>query len=146
MTQVRFALIDRRLKSMNPLKKVDESMLGIKRRYFLEMIDVLVSASPVDTGNYVRSHSLSASRSGGMGVTNSHSLPRQQSIRSEQSAARAALQAAVSAFDENVRNVYIRNAAIYASRVEYQYGHAPYTKARDAASGILAGLVAEYRS
>jgi hypothetical protein len=146
LAQVRFALIDRRRRDMDPLKSLDASMLGVKREYFLEMVGVLVDASPVDTGNYIESHSLSVRRSGGMSTTTSHGLPRHQSAGAKKSEALERLQAAVMTFDDDVKNVYIRNAASgYASLVEWKYGYAPYRSARDSASRILNGLLSEYR-
>jgi hypothetical protein len=135
---------------MDPLKSLDASMLGVKRDYFLEMVDTIVEASiggkyPVDTGNYMESHSLSVRRSGGMGVTQSHGLPRGQSPGSYVESARERLTAAVMTFDDDVKNVYMRNASAYASLVEYKYGYKPYTQARDSASRILNGLLSEYR-
>jgi hypothetical protein len=130
---------------MDPLKSLDASMLGVKREYFLEMVGVLVDASPVDTGNYIESHSLSVRRSGGMSTTTSHGLPRHQSAGAKKSEALERLQAAVMTFDDDVKNVYMRNASAYASLVEYKYGYKPYTQARDSASRILNGLLSEYR-
>lgn len=136
MAQVRFTAIDRRESALRVLGAVDEKLLGLRLDYLEQFAREIGERSPVDTANYVESHSASDSRTRGMAKTNSHGRPKAPDPDSARSRETERLVAEIQAVGQSSDYVFVRNAAVYASRVESL--HAPYTYAKASASRFLA--------
>jgi hypothetical protein len=105
------------------LAKVEARLEGVKEQFLTEVAEDLVAQSPVWSGQYITSHSISTRSSGGQftenlgGWTDKTSNP--EAYRSE---ARANLLGNIASLPKDSNKVYINNNAPHARIVEYGGG------------------------
>jgi hypothetical protein len=110
------------------LAKVEAKLEGVKEQFLIEVAEDLVAqeTSPVWSGHYITSHSISSTSSGGQftanlgGWTDKTSNP--EAYRSE---ARANLLGDIAALPKDADRVYISNNAPHAMIVEFGGGRTP---------------------
>ena len=108
------------------LAKVEAKLDGVKEQFLIEVAEDLVAqgTSPVWSGHYITSHSISTTSSGGQftenlgGWTEKTSNP--EAYRAE---ARANLMGNIASLPKGADNIYISNNAPHARIVEYGGGN-----------------------
>lgn len=107
-------MVQRSLASV--LKKVEADLDLIRDEFLRNVAEDLVASSPVDTGTYVRNHSITTS-SGSGGRQSSHGKPPDDgSARPE---ALSKLEGQIASLPRDTTTVYISNRSPHANRVEY---------------------------
>lgn len=98
------------------LKKVEKDLDLVRDEFLRNVAEDLVNSSPVDTGTYVRNHSITTS-SGAGGRSSSHGKPPDDG--SARTDALAKLDGQISGLPSDATQVYISNRSPHANRVEY---------------------------
>lgn len=108
------------------LAKVEKDLEEVQKQFLVNVAEDLVATSPIWSGQYITSHSISTTSSAGRftenlgGWTERTSVP--EAYRSE---ARANLMADVAALPPVAERVYINNNAPHARIVEFGGGRTP---------------------
>lgn len=98
------------------LKKVQEDLQSIRTEFLYNIAEDLVMFSPIDTGTYVRNHSITSTTGSG-GKQNSHGKPPDDG--SAVSDAIDKLVEQIKGLSPEETKVYISNRSPYANKVEY---------------------------
>ena len=98
------------------LKKVQEDLQSIRTEFLYNIAEDLVMFSPIDTGTYVRNHSITSTTGSG-GKQNSHGKPPDDG--SAVSDAIDKLVGQIKGLSPEETKVYIANRSPYANKVEY---------------------------
>jgi len=125
------------------LKKVEQDLDAVRDEFLRNVAEDLVNSSPVDTGTYVRNHSITVS-SGSGGRQNSQGKPPDNGTA--RSDALDKLNGQIAGLPQDTTTVYIANRSPYANKVEYSgWGktgpYAVYTSVRNRAGLHLADAV-----
>jgi hypothetical protein len=148
---VQFRAIDRRSKD-DHVKRFYEKAASLRRRVLEKIADAIVDGSPVDTGTYIMAHSVGVGRdSGFVGDRSSFKKRRNRNANQFRGLARGNLQRSVAALALGATDVYFRNRAEHAYRVEVRgwediRGPGPYhvyTLARAQAPQFIRDAAAE---
>jgi len=107
-------MVQRSFTSM--LKKLEEDMNEVKHEFLRNVAVDLVNSSPVDTGTYVRNHSITVS-SGSGGRQNSHGKPPDAGTAKGDALDKLFTQ--IDSLPEDTALAYIANRSPYANKVEY---------------------------
>ena len=107
-------MVQRSFTSM--LKKVEQDLDEVKAEFLRNVAQDLVVSSPVDTGTYVRNHSITVS-SGSGGRQNSHGKP--PDTGTARTDALDKLNAQIDSLPKDTATAYIANRSPYANQVEY---------------------------
>lgn len=107
-------MVQRSFKSM--LKKVEGDLDLIRDEFLLNIAEDLVQSSPVDTGTYVKNHSITTS-SGSGGRQSSHG--KDPDDGSARDVALDKLNGQIAALPADTTTVYIANRSPHAAKVEY---------------------------
>lgn len=149
MTEYR--VIDRRTNVETILSQLTGQIGEAKTEYLRRMVDVVVRASPVDTGTYMENHDLNVTRTGGKGTESSHGKERGQSRNQFASAAVEKLNTQIDAAPKDWEQLFFRNNSVHAPLVEYGGAkmpviYAPYQTARSLAKRIAEQVVEELKN
>jgi hypothetical protein len=98
------------------LKKVEGDLDLIRDEFLFNIAEDLVQSSPVDTGTYVKNHSITTS-SGSGGTSSSHGKPKDNG--SARDLALDKLEGQILALPADATTVYIANRSPHAAKVEY---------------------------
>lgn len=122
---IRFKVVDNRTQFAQKLKKIEEYLDSFYLNFLYEIADRAVNLSPVDTGNYITSFTITSGRP--TGETSSEGKPRNQDYNQMADIARANLYQDIAALPsvEVASKVYLVNRAWYAYIIEQQ-GDAPF--------------------
>lgn len=148
--RTQFRLIDRRLKgSSEVLDSVFGALGEMKKDVYRGVADVVISASPVDSGTYMDSHNIQIGRTSASTTNSSKGKPRNRPREPHENAARDRLYAQIDALDGTETDVYIGNSAHHGMVVEYggpkTPAYAPYTKARAYTGRIIQFVLMGYK-
>jgi hypothetical protein len=118
---VQFRAIDRRRSPAEIVKNFEMQAEALKRRVYEKIANAIVDASPVDTGTYIMAHSAAA---GGRDEGFERDRSSKGKLRGRNPAqfkniARGNLMRSVAAIPVGATDVYFRNRALHAPRVEY---------------------------
>lgn len=133
-----FKLVSDNLAVSSKLKKLRESIEGVKKSFLEEMAAIVVLNSPVDTGAYMDSLNIVAGRGSAPGYS-SDGRPRNQAWGPFADDALARMFSQIEAV-EDANVVSITNNAPHAAKVEYEHGYAPFSKARSLADSVAGNL------
>ena len=102
------------------LKKIQDDLDKIRDQFLTNMVDELVEESikTVDTGAYITSHSIRATRGGGRSRT-SHNKPRGQDPQFEAAQSLSQLYGDIASLPKDQTQVFLTNNAPHANIVEY---------------------------
>ena len=98
------------------IKKIEQDLDQVRDEFLRNVAEDLVASSPVDTGTYVRNHSITVS-SGSGGGQSSHGKPRDNGTA--RGDALAKLNGQISGLPEGATQVHIANRSPHANKVEY---------------------------
>jgi hypothetical protein len=98
------------------LKKVQEDLQSIRTEFLYNVAEDLIMSSPIDTGTYVRNHSITATTGSG-GKQNSYGKPPDDG--SAVSDAIDKLVGQINGLSPEETKVYIANRSPYANKVEF---------------------------
>ena len=130
---------------ISQLVKRVETQLNEVRDVFLEkMAEKAVMLSPVDTGAYVESFSVTTISGGGRSRS-SHGRPKGQDPEAKKSQAFEQLLGDISVIPPDVTKVYLTNRAPHAKQVEEDHGYGVFAVVRNVASNLLDEAVTEVR-
>lgn len=121
----------------------------LRERVLLRMADAIVDNSPVDTGTYVLAHRAGAGPDSSEAERSSHGKPRPVSESQFKNLARGNLHRSVSsAAVAAATEVFFRNSAVHAPRVEYvgwngRPPYAVYARVRNAADTFIRDAATE---
>jgi hypothetical protein len=123
---VQFRAIDRRRAPAELVKSFEQKAEAIKRRVYEKIANRIVDNSPVDTGTYIMAHSAAAGRDEEFqGDRPSKGKVRKRNQQQFRNLARGNLMRSVAAIPAGATDVYFRNRALHAARVEYLGWAAP---------------------
>ena len=132
---VSFKVIDNRTSISGKIKDMERQLENYKVFFLQGMAEEIILASPVDTGTYITSHTISSSIPGGF--TSSLGKPKNQDFSTYAQIGLNGLFSDIEAVrDLDLTAIRISNVSGHAHVVEYELGYAPYTMARDKASII----------
>jgi hypothetical protein len=117
------------------LKKYRQSLGDARDEFLIGMAAEVVLRSPVDTGTYMEGHTITTGGSVPK-VDSSKNKPRSRPYQPFAQAAMNRMASQIRALPKDVPVVSISNSAIHSDLVEYSYGYAPYSQARNEASRI----------
>ncbi len=102
------------------VSRIEQQLEGIRDEFLREMSEDLVQTSPIWSGRYVTSHSISTSSSGGQFTGNLEppSGPRTSVPDAYRAEARANLMGDIAALPAQANTIYINNNAPHAKIVE----------------------------
>jgi hypothetical protein len=126
------------------IRKTEEKLDAIPKVFMRKLADKAVAISPVDTGAYVESHSIRATRGGGRSRT-SHGRPKGVDPGSKKAEARGYLEDDISALPDDMKQAYLNNHSPHASLVEYTHGYNVYNTVRNVAPQLLQDAIREVR-
>jgi hypothetical protein len=130
---------------ISQLVKRVETQLNEVRDVFLEkMAEKAIMISPVDTGAYVTSFTVTTISGGGRSKT-SHGKPRGQDAEAKKSEAFDQVLGDIAALPLDVTKVYLTNRAPHAKAVEDDHGYGVFGVVRNVASYLLDEAVSEVR-
>jgi hypothetical protein len=138
-------MVQRNLSSV--IKKIETELDTVRDEFLRNIAEDLVNSSPVDTGTYVKNHSITTS-SGSGGRQSSHGKPSDDG--SARGAALDKLEGQIAGLPKDATTVYIANRSPHANRVEYggwaRTGpYAVYTGVRSRASAHLQDAINRVR-
>lgn len=118
------------------INKIEQELDAVRDEFLRNVAEDLVNSSPVDTGTYVRNHSITTS-SGSGGRQNSHGKPPDNGTA--RADALDKLNGQIAGLPQDTTTVYIANRSPYANKVEYSgWGSKPayavYTGVRNRAN------------
>lgn len=127
-------MVQRSLTSL--INKVEQELDAVRDEFLRNVAEDLVNSSPVDTGTYVRNHSITTS-SGSGGKQNSHGKPPDSGTAKDDALNK--LNAQIASLPKDTTTVYIANRSPYANKVEYSgwgktSAYAVYTGVRNRAN------------
>ncbi len=132
--------------SMTQLLRRVERQLTEVRDVFLENVaEKAVQISPVDTGAYVTSHTITTVSGTGRSRT-SHNKPKNQDPQAKKSEAFDQLLGDIASLPEDATKVYFTNRAPHAKAVEDDHGYGVFAVIRNVAPALLQSAVEEVRS
>lgn len=131
---VSFKVVDNRSSISSKIKELSQSLDNYKEYFLQGMADEIILTSPVDTGTYITSHTLSNGTQGGF--TSSFGKPKGRSFTEYAQKGLDALYGDISAIGDDWTSARFSNIALHASDVEYEHGYAVYTTARNKANLI----------
>ena len=148
-------MVQRKLDGL--MKSIEGELNQVRDEFLKNIAEDLVRAtpkgvpdgSPVDTGAYMSSHSITTTRGAGRGRT-SHGKAPNKDPQAASAEALSALMGDISSLPNEALAIYIANNSPHASRVEYggwaKIGpYAVYTGVRERAGLHLAAAVAKVR-
>jgi hypothetical protein len=116
---VQFRAIDRRRSPTEVTRSFETKAAAFKQRVYEKIASEVVDLSPVDTGTYIMAHSAAAGRDAAfVGDRTSHGKPRGRSKSQFANLARGNLLRSVAAIPPTATDVYFRNSAEHANKVE----------------------------
>ena len=118
------------------LSKIEKDLEGVRDQFLIEVAEDLVSreTSPVWSGQYITSHSISATSSAGQFTGNVGGWSEKTSVpEAYRSESRANLMGDIAALPQGTDKIYIRNNAPHARIVEFGGGRTP-------AYGVFSGV------
>jgi len=132
------------------LRSVEEKLDEVRDEFLGNMARDLVSRSPVDTGAYVTSHSITTTSGAGRSRT-SENKPRGQNTGAKQGEALEQLYSDIAAIPDGATKVYINNRSPHNKAVEFganwtRDGHYVYQTVQGRAGEHLASAIAKVRS
>lgn len=132
------------------MKKVEAQVDAVRDEFLRNVADSIVNLSPVKTGAYVSSHSITTS-SGAGGRQASKGKPKLANGQAAKEEARGKLYGQISALPEGSTTVFVANRSPHASVVEYGgYNKVPphlvYSTTRDKANELLSAAIAKVRT
>jgi hypothetical protein len=127
---------------LSVLRTVERRVEEVVPIFLEKMADTAVSKSPVDTGAYVTSWSITTSSGSGRSRT-SHNKPSVPNSQEKKNEAFAQLLGDIASIPPTMPNIYIANRAPHAKRVEELYG--VMSVVRSVASTHLEDAVEEAR-
>ncbi len=112
------------------LSKIEKDLQGVRDEFLKEVAEDLVrdTTSPIWSGQYVTSHSISTSSSAGQFTGNIGEggfAPKTSVPEAYRSEARASLMGDIAALPQEADKIYIRNNAPHAKIVEFGGGRTP---------------------
>lgn len=110
------------------LSKIEKDLEGVRDQFLIEVAEDLVQSSPIWSGQYITSHSISTSSSAGQFTGNiggENYGPRTSVPQAYRSEARANLMGNIAALPTQADKVYISNNAPHARIVEFGGGKTP---------------------
>lgn len=138
-------MVQRSLTSL--IKKIETDLDTVRDEFLRNVAEDLVNSSPVDTGTYVRNHSITTS-SGAGGTSSSHGKPPDDG--SARADALDKLEGQIAGLPKEAATVYISNRSPHANIVEYggwasKGPYAVYTSVRARAGIHLQNAVNKVR-
>lgn len=138
-------MVQRSLASL--IKKIETDLDAVRDEFLRNVAEDLVNSSPVDTGTYVRNHSITTSTGAG-GTSSSHGKPPDDG--SARPDALAKLEGQIAGLPKEATTVYIANRSPHANKVEYggwsrTSPYAVYTTVRARAGAHLQNAVNKVR-
>jgi len=132
------------------LRSVEEKLDEVRSEFLGNMARDLVSRSPVDTGAYVTSHSITTTSGAGRSRT-SENKPRGQDTGAKQVEALEQLYSDIAAIPDGATKVYINNRSPHNKAVEFgdpwiRDGYYVYQTVQGRAGEHLASAIAKVRS
>jgi len=116
---IQYKAVDKRRKTESVISGAFQLVDGFFEEFMTGMADEIVKLSPVDTGTYVTSHTVSnRDRASEAPTESSHGKPREQSATAKKSEAASRLSAEIQALDKD-KPVYFSNESVHAKFVEY---------------------------
>ena len=128
-------------KLSSQLKKVEQDLDKIKQQFLINMatdiVQITVSENSagkpaVDTGAYIESHSIRATRGAGRSRSSS-GKPTNQNPEAKADEALSMLMEDIASLPKDAPEVYLSNNSPHASLVEFTYGYNVYGVARSRA-------------
>jgi len=110
------------------LSKIEKDLEGVRDEFLKEVAEDLVQSSPIWSGQYITSHSISTSSSAGQFIGNiggENYGPKTTVPQAYRSEARANLMGNIAALPTQADKVYISNNAPHARIVEFGGGKTP---------------------
>ena len=139
-------MVQRSLTSI--IKKIEGQLDDVKTNFLQKVAATLIGYSPVDTGAYITSHSIT-SRSGNGRSRTSHGKPQRQDKAVKGAEALEQLMGDIAALSKDETNTYISNRSPHARYVENGSptisARFVYTQTKAMAPTLLAQAVQEAR-
>lgn len=129
-------MVQRSLASL--LKKVEEDLDAVRTEFLRNVAYDLIISSPVDTGTYVKNHSITTS-SGSGGTTSSHGKSKDDGTA--RVVALENLNAQILGLPKDASKVYIANRSPHAAIVEYKHGYNVYGSVKNRSQNHLQDAV-----
>jgi len=129
-----FRLIDNRRREADVIREMTQKVEGFNEILLKKLAAEIVRLSPVDTGTYMESHSISSRRTGAPAKNSSHGKPRNQEKDPFAQAALDRLFSEIEALKPG-DNAFVANTAVHAKIVEYggaNWQRGPYAVYRSA--------------
>lgn len=130
------------------VKKIEGQLDDVKILFLQKVAQTLVSYSPVDTGAYITSHTITG-RSGNGRSRTSHGKPKRQSFGLKASESLSQLMSDIGTLSKDETKTYISNRSPHNKIVEYgganwrRGGYNTYTRTRAVAPMLLAEAIQE---
>lgn len=142
---VSFKVVDGRTSIAEKILQVEQKVKNYRKFFLQGMAEQVILESPVDTGTYITSHSISSNTPGGM--TSSVGKPKNQDWGTYAQIGLDKLFADIDALpDKTLTSIRMSNTAEHAGYVEHELGYAPYTTVRNMANVISAQAAAKAKS
>jgi hypothetical protein len=131
----------RQINLTSRLKKVQEDLDQIKTEFLIGMVKDIVNITiidndrtkaAVDTGAYIESHSVKATRGAGR-ARSSRGKPQNQDPSVKAAQALSMLMEDIASLPKDAPNIYLSNNSPHASLVEFTHGYHVYGIARNKA-------------
>jgi hypothetical protein len=134
------------------LKDVEMKLDGVKEQFLLEMAKELTDLSPVDTGDYVLSHSIGTASLAGRFTGNYRSIgPRGQDPSAKRSESFSNLSEQIAGLPKDAKTIFVGNSSPHAKDVEEggaswkRNGYKVYAIVRNRADVYLANAIAKVK-
>lgn len=103
------------------IQRVEKDLGDIQKLFLVALAEDIVDTSPVDSGNYVKGHSIQTGvgSAGGQFTGNLANAPKSTNPQGEKDQAMAKLRGQIQALPENLSMVSINNNVPHAYKVEY---------------------------
>jgi hypothetical protein len=130
------------------LKRVEEQLDEVRDGFLHKMAETVVGFSPVDSGAYVESHSITT-RSGSGRARSSDARPSRQIPEEKRGVALDQLQADIESLPRDTTKVYLNNRSPHNKAVEYgghnwrRGGYYVYERTRALAPALLEEAIQE---
>ena len=127
------------------LKRVERQLTEVRDVFLENLAEKAVEISPVDTGAYVTSHTITTVSGGGRSRT-SHNKPKDQDKKVKKDEAFDQLLGDIASLPEEATKVYFTNRSPHAKYVEEDHGYGVFSVVRNVAPYLLEQAVLEVRS
>lgn len=131
------------------IKTIEQSLDDVRTEFLKNMAEDLVARSPVDTGAYVTSHSITTTSGAGRSRT-SDNKPKGQNKEAKQAEALDQLYGDIAAIPAGQELVYIANRSPHANQVETGWatkdGYFVYQAVRSRAGAHLTNAIGKVRN